>query len=267
MRLEPIDPEQILSREIKPSETSPIKYQNYRKNDSGLVIIDKNEDLTFSRNFLPLYTTTLNKKSFDTVVKAEFEEFVNVVSNTPVTFLQTQLEDIRAQRDSLLAARDLDRNKIAELTDTIQSLQQQIEDILKASATSTITSDTDFKAIFALDATTNTRFSLVCLLYQNQLYPIINGFERNSDGRPRGEIADACVQLLQDNGKKVTGVSGTLFASYLTNRIPDVAVYMENPAAGREAENLTSFNSVRYLGIDDVKRLVSGDLTPFTENG
>lgn len=255
MRLEPIDPEQILSREIKPSETSPIKYQNYRKNDSGLVIIDKNEDLTFSRNFLPLYTTTLNKKSFDTVVKAEFEEFVNVVSNTPVTFLQTQLEDIRAQRDSLLAARDLDRNKIAELTDTIESLQQQIEDILNTQSTTNSTSD--FKVIAAVTPE-GKRFSLVCLLYQNQLYPIIEGVN--------GSIAEVSVDILRLNGKSLTGVSGAVMNSYLSNRIPDIAVYIENPSAGRNAESLTSFNSVRYFGVEDIKQIVSGDLTPFTQN-
>lgn len=257
MRLEPIDPEQILSREIKPSETSPIKYQNYRKNDSGLVIIDKNEDLTFSRNFLPLYTTTLNKKSFDTVVKAEFEEFVNVVSNTPVTFLQTQLEDIRAQRDSLLAARDLDRNKIAELTDTIESLQQQIEDILNTQSTTNSTSD--FKVIIVEGTKINSdgasfikRFTLVCLLYQNQLYPI-----KESD-------AGVAAELLRLNGKQINVVSNGVMNSYLSNRIPDVAVYIDGE--GGNAETLDSFNSVRYFGVEDIKQIVSGDLTPFTQN-
>lgn len=258
MRLEPIDSQQLLTGEITPTETTPIKYQKYRTNESGLVIIDKNEDLSFSRNFLPLYTKTYNKTSFDTVVKNEFEEFVTTSGNTPIAFLQSQLTELQSQRDSLLATRDSDRNKISELTNTISDLQRQIDDILNSQNSNTEQPLNDFKSIFAVTSDQTQRFSLICLLYQNELYPIIEG--ENS------RIADACVEILRLNGKQVTGVSGTVLNSYLSNRIPDVAVYKENPAAGRNAETLTSFNSVRYLGIEDIKKLVSGDFTPFTEN-
>jgi hypothetical protein len=266
MRLEPINPQQLLTGEITPTETNPIKYQKYRTNESGLVVIDKNEDLSFSRNFLPLYAKTYNKTAFDTVIKNEFEEFITTSGNTPIAFLQSQLTELQSQRDSLLAVRDSNQELIADL-------QRQIDELTRVTEYQVIYGyyvQESFSIGDRFTSRINVRNTNVCILFNESLYPIVE--------KSPGEIT-SILDILQLNGKSPQALFFNAIASYSSVRLPVDAIALTiNP--GIEVTNSVvpesivynantqkaNYNAISFLTLQDIKQIINNDLTPLEQN-
>jgi hypothetical protein len=72
--LQEFDPSKIVSGEIDPKKVVPIKYQELPTNSAGMIIVDKNSDLTYLRKLSSLYTTKTKQSKFESVVDTEFTE-------------------------------------------------------------------------------------------------------------------------------------------------------------------------------------------------
>lgn len=72
--LHEFNPDKILSGEIEPVKVVPTKYQQYDINSSGMIIIDKTEDLTYQRKLISLYTEKTKQSKFESVIDINFSE-------------------------------------------------------------------------------------------------------------------------------------------------------------------------------------------------
>lgn len=67
-------PDKIISGEIDPKKVVPIKYQPLPTNSVGMVIVDKNQDLTYLRKLTSLYTIKTRQTKFESIVDTTFTE-------------------------------------------------------------------------------------------------------------------------------------------------------------------------------------------------
>ena len=72
--LQEFDPYKIISGEIDPKKVVPTKYRELPTNSAGMIIVDKNLDLTYLRKLSSLYTTKTKQSKFESVVDTEFTE-------------------------------------------------------------------------------------------------------------------------------------------------------------------------------------------------
>lgn len=72
--LHEFDPAKIISGEIDPKKVVPIKYQQLPSNSAGMIIIDKNLDLTYFKRLSNLYTVKTKQSKFETIVDTAFTE-------------------------------------------------------------------------------------------------------------------------------------------------------------------------------------------------
>lgn len=76
--LHEFDPTRLITKEIDPYKINNIKYAQYESRSNGLIIIDKNKELSNSRYLLNLVTSKVSQIKFDQVIDIEFKEFVTL---------------------------------------------------------------------------------------------------------------------------------------------------------------------------------------------
>lgn len=67
-------PDKIISGEIDPKKVVPIKYQPLPTNSVGMLIVDKNQDLTYLRKLSSLYTIKTRQTKFESIIDTAFTE-------------------------------------------------------------------------------------------------------------------------------------------------------------------------------------------------
>jgi hypothetical protein len=72
--LHEFSPTKIISGEIDPTKVVPIKYQPLPTNSAGMVIVNKNDDLTYLKRLSNLYAVKTKQSKFETVVDTAFTE-------------------------------------------------------------------------------------------------------------------------------------------------------------------------------------------------
>ena len=124
--LHEFDHNNIVSKKAKPDLVVSTNYTPYTENESGLVVIDKNSDLTFQRNLISLTTTRPTQLNVERVIDIDFQEFVPRTSDTVSSFLQAKINDLEAERARLLSEKSLDAERLESLKAQIRSLQNQL---------------------------------------------------------------------------------------------------------------------------------------------
>jgi len=82
--LHEFDPFKIISGEVDLKKVVPIKYQQLPSNSAGMIIIDKNLDLTYFKKLSNLYTVKTKQSKFESVVDNVFTE-LDLVPQIAVT--------------------------------------------------------------------------------------------------------------------------------------------------------------------------------------
>lgn len=121
--LHELDPDKLVTGEIDPNKIKPIKFQPFEKNSKGLTIIDKNKDLSNSKNFISLWASKPSQQKFNQVVDIEFSDFVEKES-TPLTFMQNKMSVLESTKSQLMASKNSDASKIAQLQEQIKNLEE-----------------------------------------------------------------------------------------------------------------------------------------------
>ena len=131
MALIKFDRWKILSGEIVPEKVVPIKYQPYDKNAKGATIVDLNvATLDNSKKLLSLHTGKTSQIKFNQVIDTSFQDFPIQENDNAIVLLQTRLNALLAEKNSLLSDRDSNRDKITDLNTIIDDLRRQLQDAL-----------------------------------------------------------------------------------------------------------------------------------------
>lgn len=121
--LHELDPDKLVTGELDPNKIEPIKFQPFEKNSKGMTIIDKNKDLTNSKNFISLYASKPSQQKFNQVVDIEFADFVEKETN-PLSFVQNKMTALESTKSQLQASKNSDASKIAQLQEQIKNLEE-----------------------------------------------------------------------------------------------------------------------------------------------
>lgn len=131
MALIKFDRWKILSGEIVPEKVVPIKYQPYPKNAKGATVVDLNvATLDTNKKLLSLHTKKTSQIKFNQVIDTSFQDFPIQENDNAIVLLQTRLNALLAEKNSLLSDRDLNRDKITDLNTIIDDLRRQLQDAL-----------------------------------------------------------------------------------------------------------------------------------------
>lgn len=143
--LHEFDPAKVITGKINLNTLTPINYQPYTTNVNGTVIIDKNSDLEFKRNLIPLNVTKYDQLNFNEVVDIEFTEFISEVDNSELENLRNQIRLLNESKAELEAVVDFDETEIERLRSIIADLESRtalLEDSLTSVTESDIESNT-----------------------------------------------------------------------------------------------------------------------------
>lgn len=124
--LHEFDPDRTFTGEINPEAISSVKFLEYQSNEIGTKIIDKNKDLSTTRRLISLQTKKITQSKFDRVINTDFEEFVDDPIDETLPFRQ-RIEELEIELAGLLAAQSSDLARIQNLSNQINSLEEQIE--------------------------------------------------------------------------------------------------------------------------------------------
>lgn len=116
--------DKIITGEIDPNKIVNVKYISYDRNDKGLLILDKNKDLQFSKSFYSLATKKCSQEKFNQIVDIEFKDFADTNINSGVTFLENRLASLQAIVTKTNAEKEALAKKVESLNLQIQQLQQ-----------------------------------------------------------------------------------------------------------------------------------------------
>jgi hypothetical protein len=135
--LHEFDPAKIMTGEINPDKIVPIKFPPFEKDSKGMIIIDKNQDVSSKRILVNLNTQKTSQTKFNQVIDVEFTEFARKDSGAPINFLQAKIDALEAERQRLLASKQTDSQKIKALNDRIAQLLEQMKNMIQKPAATT----------------------------------------------------------------------------------------------------------------------------------
>jgi hypothetical protein len=101
--LQEFEPSKIISGEINPKKVVPIKYQELPTNSVGMIIVDKNSDLTYLRKLSSLYIKKTKQSKFESIIDTTFTELepipqitspINRVDFSDVDIVPTNTSDL-----------------------------------------------------------------------------------------------------------------------------------------------------------------------------
>ena len=123
--LHEFNPAKIVTGQINLNTLTPINYQPYPTNVNGTVTIDKNSDLEFKRNLIPLNVTKYEQSKFNEVVDIKFIEFISEADNSELESLRAQLRLLSESKAELEAVVDSDEAEIERLRSIIADLESR----------------------------------------------------------------------------------------------------------------------------------------------
>jgi hypothetical protein len=128
MALVKFDKWKLLSGEIKPEKVVPIIFQPYDINAKGATVIDLNQtNINDKKKLVSLYTAKTSQLKFNQVIDTSFQDFPIQENNNAIELIQSRLNALLAEKNSLLSERDVNRDKIAELNAIIEDLRKQLQ--------------------------------------------------------------------------------------------------------------------------------------------
>lgn len=131
MALIKFDKWKILSGEIVPEKVVPVKYQQYTKNAKGSTVVDLNTtSIDSTKKLLSLHTAKTSQIKFNQVIDTSFQDFPVQENDNAIVLLQSRLNALLGEKNSLLSERDVNRDRIDELNATIEDLRRQLRDAL-----------------------------------------------------------------------------------------------------------------------------------------
>jgi hypothetical protein len=95
--LHEFDPVRLVTGQIDPNTINNFKYRPYETGSNGIYNIDKNKDLSNSRNLINLNSTKVSQIKFNQVIDIDFNEFVTLPK---VDMLAAENELLKKQIDS-----------------------------------------------------------------------------------------------------------------------------------------------------------------------
>lgn len=129
--LNSLDQTKIISEEIKLDSVNISSVSNlssYNTLNSGLIDINKNNDLNNSRFTFTLYTNKTTNEIFESVIDTTFSDFV-LPESDPIPPLQQRIAELERQLSEANAEAVRDDEQIAQLQTQIDILNQLIEEL------------------------------------------------------------------------------------------------------------------------------------------
>jgi hypothetical protein len=123
--LHEFDNEKVFTKEINTFKVAQFHNNPFEINSKGTTIIDKNKDLSNSRNFINLNTVKISQVKFDQIIDIDFKEFTTAdVDLTPG--LNDEIATLQSSKSELLAEIQADSAKINTLQSRIDTLENQL---------------------------------------------------------------------------------------------------------------------------------------------
>lgn len=129
--LNSLDQTKIISEEIKLDSVNISSVSNlssYNTLTSGLIDVNKNNDLSNSRFTFTLYTNKTTNEIFESVIDTTFSDFV-LPESDPIPPLQQRIAELERQLSEVNAEAVRDDEQIAQLQTQIDILNQLIEEL------------------------------------------------------------------------------------------------------------------------------------------
>jgi hypothetical protein len=125
--LHEFDRDKVFTKQINPKEVNSFKYSPYSVNELGQIIINKNESLDSQRKFISMTTKKTTQSKFNQVVDTEFSEFTIKNTGAALDFLQAKINTLETEKSTLLANKDIDKQRIDRLNSQIETLTKQLD--------------------------------------------------------------------------------------------------------------------------------------------
>ena len=123
--LHEFDNEKVFTKEIDTFKVTQFHNNPFETNSKGTTIIDKNKDLTNSRNFINLNTVKISQAKFDQIIDVNFKEFTTADIDA-IPGLNNEIATLQSSKSELLANLQADDAKINTLQSRINTLESQL---------------------------------------------------------------------------------------------------------------------------------------------
>ena len=121
--------DKIITGEINPDLINS-NITTYEKNSDGIIIIDKNKDLSNQKMLISLNTTKISNAKFNQIIDTEFQDFV-LKADTSLLFLESKLAALQAIDQQNRTSKKVNTDKIKQLQAQIVLLENQIIEMRK----------------------------------------------------------------------------------------------------------------------------------------